>query len=153
MGGYVALLFAKKYPQRVDRIITLATKLYWDETTAAKEIKMLQPETIEEKLPAFAAELEKRHAPLNWKEQLLQTQQLLTNLGKQNSLDITDYKNILTPCLLMLGDRDKMVTLDETVNVYHALQNGMLAVLPQTSHPIEKADPLLLKFYMERFLK
>jgi len=152
MGGYVAMLFAKKYPQRVEKIVTLATKFLWDENIAAKEIKMLQPEIIEEKLPAFAAELQKRHAPLDWKEQLLQTQGLLNSLGKQNVLAIPGYEAITTPCLLMLGDRDKMVTLAETVDVYTALPNASLAVLPQTSHPIEKADTGLLQFYIERFL-
>lgn len=152
MGGYVALLFAKKYPQRVEKIITLATKFLWDETIAAKEIKMLQPDVIEEKLPAFAAALAKRHAPLNWKEHLMYTQQLLTGLGKQNILSVENCREISTPCLLMLGDRDKMVTLAETVEVYNTLPDAALAVLPQTSHPVEKADTCLLKFYIEHFL-
>ncbi len=152
MGGYIAMLFAKKYPQRVEKIITLATKFHWDETIAAQEIKMLQPQAIEEKLPVFAAELEKRHAPLDWKEQLLQTQHLLTGLGKQNVLAIPGYAVISIPSLLMVGDRDKMVTLAETIAVYNALPNASLAVLPQTSHPIEKVDTILLKFYIERFL-
>lgn len=150
MGGYIAMFFAQKYPQRVHKIITLATKFLWDEAIASKEIKMLQPAAIEEKLPAFAAELAVRHAPLDWKEQLLKTQQLLTDLGKNKGLE---YGLISSSCLLMLGDRDKMVGLAETWDAYQALSNASLAVLPQTSHPIEKADILLLKFYIDRFLQ
>jgi pimeloyl-ACP methyl ester carboxylesterase len=152
MGGYVAMYFARKYPQRVEKIITLATKFYWDETVAAKEIKMLQPPAIEEKIPAFAKELANRHAPLDWKEQLIYTQQLLHALGKNNVLTLEAYKDISASCLLMLGDRDKMVTLEETVNVYIQLPGSSLAVLPKTHHPIEKADLELLKFYIERFV-
>ena len=151
MGGYVAMYFARKYPQRVERIITLATKFYWDETVAAKEIKMLQPQTIEEKIPAFVKELASRHAPLDWKEQLQYTQDLLTGLGKKNTLAPEDYKTISTPCLLMLGDRDKMVTLEETTDVYKWLPDASLAVLPQTQHPVEKADTALLEFFIMRF--
>ena len=151
MGGYVAMMMAKKHPDRVEKIITLATKFYWDEAIAAKEVKMLQPDVIEEKIPAFAQELALRHSPLNWKEQLLQTQQLLLNLGKENALNLPDYKEINVPCLLMLGDKDKMVSLEETVAVYEQLPNASLAVLPQTTHPIEKVDNDLLKFYLERF--
>lgn len=152
MGGYVAMYIACKYPQRVEKVITLATKYYWDETIAASEIKKLQPQTIAEKIPAFAAELAGRHAPLDWKEQLLHTQALLAALGKSNVLVPGMYKDIVTPCLLMLGDRDKMVTLEETMQVYAGLPVASLAVLPQTHHPIEKADLVLLKFYIERFL-
>lgn len=152
MGGYVAMYFARKYPQRVEKIITLATKFYWDEAIAAREINMLQPQTIEEKIPVFAAELASRHAPLDWKEQLLYTQGLLAALGKNNALTGEMYKAISTPCLLMLGDRDKMVSLAETADVYKQLPNASLAVLPQTQHPVEKTDLGLLKFYIERFL-
>lgn len=153
MGGYVALYFAKKYPQRVNKVITLATKFYWDDMVADKEIKMLQPQVIEEKIPAFAQELATRHAPLDWKQQLLNTQQLLTALGKNNTLQSEDYRDISTPCLLMLGDRDKMVTLAETMDVYTWLPEASMAVLPQTGHPVEKADPELLVFHISHFLK
>lgn len=149
MGGYVAMYFAQKYPQRIEKIITLATKFYWDEAIAAKEIKMLQPAIIEEKLPAFAVELATRHAPQDWKEILLKTQGLLSGLGKSEGLA---YAAISNSCLLMLGDRDKMVTLSETSEAYQALPNAALAILPQTSHPIEKVNNDLLKFYIERFL-
>lgn len=153
MGGYVAMVFAQKYPGRVEKIITLATKFYWDEIVATREIAMLQAETIELKIPAFARELEKRHAPLDWKEQLAYTKDLLTGLGKKNPLTLEDCKNIKIPCLLMLGDRDKMVTLSETVDVYAALPNASLAVLPQTPHAIEKTAIQLLKFNIDRFME
>src|SRR5215203_1275354 len=44
MGGYVALYLALQAPALVRRIITLATKFQWDVATAAREVKMLQPE-------------------------------------------------------------------------------------------------------------
>jgi pimeloyl-ACP methyl ester carboxylesterase len=124
MGGYVAMIFAQNYPERVEKIITLATKFYWDETVAAKEIMLLQPETIESKIPAFARELEKRHAPLDWKQQLAHTRDLLTSLGKKNILTPGIFNKITIPCLLMLGDRDAMVSLSETEAVYKALPNA-----------------------------
>ena len=153
MGGYIAMIFAQNYPGRVEKIITLATKFYWDEIVATRETAMLQAETIELKIPAFARELEKRHAPLDWKEQLAHTRDLLTRLGKKNDLTSGNYKKITIPCLLMLGDRDKMVTLSETVDVYTALPNASLAVLPKTPHPIEKIPISLLKFTIDRFME
>ena len=67
MGGYVALYLAKYYPQKINKVITLATKFYWDEEIAAREIKMLDADLIQKKLPAFAQQLQQRHAPQDWK--------------------------------------------------------------------------------------
>src|SRR5687768_332802 len=50
MGGYVGMYLAKKYPELVEKLVTLATKFHWDEAIAAKEIKMLKPDLIRQKL-------------------------------------------------------------------------------------------------------
>lgn len=137
MGGYVALYLARQAPELIARVITLATKFHWDEATAAKEVKMLQPETILQKVPQFAETLRQRHAPADWEEVLRHTATMLQGLGRQNALALNDYNAITCPSLLMLGDRDKMVTLEETVAVYRQLPHGQLAVLPNTPHPLE----------------
>ena len=61
MGGYVALWLARFYPDRVGKIFTLGTKLKWNDEEAEKEIKMLNPEKVELKVPAFAQQLAERH--------------------------------------------------------------------------------------------
>lgn len=152
MGGYAAMYLAKHQPGKISKIITLATKYNWDENIAAKEVKMLDAATIQEKVPAFAAQLQQRHAPNDWKELLDKTKQLLTGLGKQNALQATDYPSISIPALLLLGDRDKMVTMDETINVYKQLPLGKLGILPGTPHPIEQVDISLLKHLIKQFL-
>ncbi len=151
MGGYVALYLAKHHPQRINKIITLATKFKWDETIAAKEIKMLNPEKIEEKLPDFANSLQSSHAPNNWKTVLQKTATMLLEMGKDNPLKNADYQDIQHQTLIMLGDRDKMVTLDETLEVYRALPHAQLSVLPNTAHPIEMIDKARLAFEMKTF--
>ncbi len=153
MGGYVALHAAKHHPQSINKIITLATKFAWDEEIAAREIKMLNAEKISEKLPAFAAALEKRHAPNDWKTVLEKTAAMLLEMGKNNPLKKADYQNIQQPALLMLGDCDKMVSLEETQEVYSSLPNGRLLVLPNTAHPIEVVDKGRLVFEIKTFLQ
>ncbi|RYY48002.1 MAG: alpha/beta fold hydrolase [Chitinophagaceae bacterium] len=152
MGGYVAMQIAADHPGLVGSIITLGTKFYWDATIATREVKHLQTEVIEEKIPAFAKELAARHSPLDWKDQMRRTAGLLISLGEKNSLELASYSKIEIPCLLLLGDRDKMITLSETTDVYHALPNAAMAVLPYTAHPIEKIDIELLKFFIDRFI-
>ena len=152
MGGYAGMYLAKYFPGKISRLITFATKFYWDEKVAAKEINMLDAETIAQKIPGFAKELEQRHSPQDWKQLLYHTKQLLEDLGNNNVLKTEDYPAISTPCLLLLGDRDKMVTLDETVAVYKQLPKAALAVLPQTPHPIEKVNLTVLSFFIRRFI-
>lgn len=151
MGGYVAFYLAKLHPEKVENIVTLGTKFHWDNETAAREIKMLQPELIEQKIPAFAKALQEKHAPADWKEMMQSTADMMKSLGAKNSLQAEDYKSISQPSLLLLGDRDKMVSLEETVAVYKALPQGQLAILPDTVHALDKVDNDLLLFYTGRF--
>jgi pimeloyl-ACP methyl ester carboxylesterase len=152
MGGYVALYLSKYYPERVQKIITLGTKFNWDETIASNETKMLDSTKIEEKLPEFAGSLQKRHAPNDWKTVLEKTTNMLTEMGKDNPLKTATYKDIPHPVLVMLGDRDKMVSMQETVEVYKNLPNAQLAVLPDTAHPIEMVNTGRLAFEIRSFL-
>lgn len=152
MGGFVAMYLAKLHPQKIKKIITLATKFNWDETIAAQEIKMLNADKIETKLPDFAAALQKRHTPNNWKTVLEKTAAMLTAMGKDNPIKPADYPAIQHPVLLMLGDRDKMVTLNETVEVYKNLPQAQLAILPNTGHPIEMVNANRLAFEINSFL-
>jgi pimeloyl-ACP methyl ester carboxylesterase len=152
MGGYVAMYLAKHHPSFVDKIITLATKFYWDEITAAKEIKMLEAETILQKIPGFAAQLRNRHHPNDWKIVLSKTRDMLVQLGRNNTLQIEDYKSIFAPSLLLLGDRDNMVTVEETMAVQKALANGKFRTLANTAHPIEHADTEMLASIVTGFM-
>lgn len=152
MGGYVAMYLAKHYPERINKIVTLATKFHWDEAIAAKEIQMLDADKIAAKVPAFAEALEKRHAPNDWKLVLSNTADMLDRLGADNTLKPGDYTSIQTPVLILLGDRDKMIGLEETVAVYKALPNAQMGMLPATPHPIEQADVARLSYFISNYL-
>jgi len=151
MGGYVALYLAKYFPERIEKVITLATKFHWDELTAQKEVRMLDADKIEVKLPTFAIELQKRHAPVDWRSVLNHTSEMLLEMGKDNPLKPEDYSTINTPALILLGDNDKMVTLEETIAVNELLPNSRLEILANTSHPLEQVDTVLLSSYIRDF--
>lgn len=152
MGGYVGLYLARHYPQKVEKVVTMASKFNWDEATAAKEIQMLQPEKIEQKIPAFAQTLKERHHPNDWKNVLAKTAAMMTALGAANTLKADDYTAIHLPVLVMLGDRDRMVGLDETLAVYKSLPDAQMAILPDTQHPIEQVDVQMLAFMLRKFI-
>jgi esterase/lipase len=145
MGGYVALYLAKHNPEKITKAFTFATKFNWDPEIAVKEIKMLDPEKIEIKLPAFAKALESRHSGNNWKTVLNKTADMMISLGEKNCLSLTDYTSIENPVQIGIGDKDTMVTLEETITVYRNLKNARLLVMPETQHPIERIDKQRLK--------
>lgn len=153
MGGYVGMYMARHYADKIERVITLATKYLWDVAIAAKEVMMLNPDKIEMKLPMYAATLHKRHEPQDWKEVLNKTAEMMLTMGNNNTMSIDDFAMIDKPCLILMGDRDKMVTLDETINIYKAVPGAQLGILPGVPHPIEQVDTGMLSFFIDRFMK
>ena len=94
MGGYVAVWLALKHPERVGKIITLGTKFDWSPESAEQEVRKLNAEKIQEKVPAFARILEHRHAPNDWKELLSKTRDMMLSLGNQPLLTEENLKTI-----------------------------------------------------------
>lgn len=144
MGGYAALYLARHYPYLVDKVFTFATKFDWSEETAKKETKMLDPQKIEEKVPKFAEELKRRHEPQDWKIVLQKTSEMMLNLGKEKELSTDDIKKIKHNVLVGVGDKDNMVTIEETLCAYQNLPAGNLLIMPGVLHPVEKMPVIRL---------
>ncbi|OKL40888.1 alpha/beta fold hydrolase [Pontibacter flavimaris] len=137
MGGYAALSLALHHPQRIRSIYTLATKFAWSVEAAERETKLLNPERVEEKVPAFAAALAQRHAPQDWKQVMQQTAGMMRQLGQSPILTPDTLPQLQLPVQVAVGDRDNMVTVEETLWAYRLLPNARLQVLPNTRHPLE----------------
>ncbi|NVK64504.1 MAG: alpha/beta hydrolase [Flavobacteriales bacterium] len=152
MGGYVGLLLAGMHPNRVDRIMTLGTKLAWSPEFSAQEVRKLNPEKIEEKVPRFAQFLEKVHAPLDWKKVVQDTADMMIDLGEKRPLD-DYYSTIMCPTLIALGSLDNMSTEEESKVVAEKLPNGEFQLIPDLEHPIEKVDASLLAEMLLKFMK
>lgn len=159
MGGYVALYIASKYKNKLNKIFTTATKFDWYEESSVKESKMLNPAKIEEKIPAFAKALEKRHSPHessqessnNWKVVLNKTAEMMVELGNKPVLRDEVLEKIENEVLISVGDKDTMVTLEETANAAGKLKNGKLFIFSETEHPIEKMDVKKLSTEIKNF--
>lgn len=148
MGGYVALYLALKHPQRIGKIFTLGTKFAWSPEIAAHEARFLNPQKIREKVPQFAATLQKRHAPQDWEKLLQQTAVLMKQLGQEPLLQSEEFRKIRQPVWIGLGEQDNMVTLEESREAAAALANGQLLILPDTPHPLEKVKPGVLAAFI-----
>ncbi|MBV1922715.1 MAG: alpha/beta hydrolase [Flavobacteriaceae bacterium] len=141
MGGYVALNIASQNKSCFSKIITLGTKFNWTPTSASKEVKMLNPKLINEKVPHFAHKLEKEHAPLDWEEMMNKTAKMMLDLGNGLALTSSNYQKILIPVYLGIGSKDTMVSIEETQDVHKSLHNSKLIILEEAPHSIEKINP------------
>jgi len=153
MGGYVALRLAAETPNVVSSVATLGTKLAWSPEVAARETSRLDPITIRATVPKFADALERRHTGAGgWETVLSRTAALMTELGRQPIVDASVISRITQPVRLMVGDRDNVVTIDETASAARGLSSGELCVLPATPHPFEQVKiPLLATVLIDFF--
>ena len=152
MGGYVALNTALKAPGSISKIVTLGTKFNWDIESANKEVRMLNPDKIEEKVPQFANKLKKEHHPLDWKEVVSKTANMMLGMANGNKLKEEDLKKINHNVVIGIGTLDKMVSLEESENASNLLPNGSLNQLKDFQHPIDKVDPSDLVLFVKEAL-
>lgn len=153
MGGCVGMLAAGQSPERIASVATLGTKYLWNEEASSAETRKLDPDKMEAKVPAFASSLSAMHGAERWKEMVHRTRAMIGALGVAPPFPKpeSDFAGIQQPCLVMVGDRDAMVPVEETRQVQLSLPNASLAVLPNTPHPINKVDPDVLAFHLRRF--
>lgn len=149
MGGYVALCYSLENPENLHSIMTLGTKFDWTEEQAVKESKMLNPDVIAEKVPKYAELLENQHGK-KWRQLLPAIAEMMISLGKNPPLK-DNLAKINLPVQIMVGDKDNMVTLEESIEVYRNIPNSKLAVLPDTKHPMDKIRPNILLNLMKDF--
>lgn len=149
LGGYVALRLALQHPNKIKGIMCFGTILDWSPAQAEKQIAQIMPEKLKAKVPSFAQYLEKLHGS-KWESVLLNTHNLLKRLGENALLNNDSFETLTVPVILSLGDRDVIVSFEETINAYRHLKHGSMIVYPQTAHPIEKIDH---KRVVEDFLK
>lgn len=144
MGGYVALTAQANYGNMFSQIITLGTKFDWSPAIAEQEIKMIDPEKIEEKIPTFAAYLASIQAPKDWKKVLLQTQELMRSLGNNPLLSSEILARIDIPVRMCVGELDKMVSVEETNVVQQQILHAAIEIVKDVPHPIQQIDPKIL---------
>jgi len=89
MGGYVGLYLAAYFPDRVEKLFTLATKLRWNPEIAAKETAFLIPKVVMEKIPKYAAALQSLHGD-QWESLMEKTATMLLELGKNPAISVED---------------------------------------------------------------
>lgn len=153
LGGYLGLMLALRQPRRVATLLMHATKFYWTPEAAAKMQDQLDPDMMAEKVPTYADQLVKDHGGRQWRSLVRQAAELTASLV-QGGITERQLKNMQTPVLVSVGDRDELVLLPEAFRLSRALPNGALLVLPNTRHPMQTVHlspllPMMQAFHIE----
>ena len=140
MGGYAALLAASQEPGRFASITTLGTKLDWSLEAAAAETRLLDPEKMREKVPAFAEQLRQRHAPADWAAVVRATAALMRAAGARPPLTAQRLATVRVPVQVLVGDADHTARTDAGRAQAALLPQGQYEVLLNTPHPLERVN-------------
>ncbi|MBL7810617.1 MAG: alpha/beta fold hydrolase [Bacteroidetes bacterium] len=144
LGGYVALCLALKPEQPLAGIITFGTKFGWNPESAKQEVVQLQPEILLEKAPAFAEDLQQRHAPTPWQALIKAIGNLMLNLGSHPPLNENTLADTRIPCLIIRGEKDRIAGAEETAQATGWIPGAQSITLPETPHQLERLNPELL---------
>jgi pimeloyl-ACP methyl ester carboxylesterase len=151
MGGYAALLFASSFPDKVDSVVTLGTKLKWDREGLDRELRMLDPQKMKEKVPQFALDLLNQHGSERWEELVHATAKLITGLHELAPLTKDSMERITCPVMLCVGDRDRTALPEHTLEAARFMPYGSTMVLPNTPHPFDAVDLNSMLPYLRSF--
>ena len=127
-GGILGLILGYKYTEKIDRMVL---------SGANANVEGLKPELVQ-----MMSGYEQIPDPRMKKHLKLMVDQKPISLDSLAKADI--------PVLLMVGDRDA-VTMEHTVQIFEALPQSNLCVLPGTSHFIDHEKPDQLIYWIREF--
>ncbi len=152
MGGYVALKLESMHPGTFEKVVTLGTKFNWNPEGAQQEARMLNVEKIEEKVPAFALYLQSLHGETEWKSVVARTADMMISMGVNPPITAEVLSGISLPVHCMRGEKDVMVTEEETLWAVNALQHASYEQVEGWLHPIDRIPTEELKILLMKNL-
>lgn len=147
-GGQTALELGMRYPELAGALVVGAawfrfTDAYraWLADFGFEAPGRVNLEHIEREMPWLVEIWQAWHAPRSadyWKTLLPQISPMW-----MTPLDYTeaDFQKIAAPTLILVGDRDEAVTLEEAVDMYRLIQNAELAIAPDSDHAFFWSKP------------
>ncbi len=153
MGARTAVELAARHPDRVHSMLVIAPGLRPEPSASVARVRMDPDKTLAEN-PIWAAELEQRHDPYQgagaWRRLLDAIREDTRHLTE---LMPEELRRIRLPVLLVVGDDDPWVPLDEAVRVKRQLPEGKLLVVPDCGHVVEAERPGIFNPAMTQFFR
>lgn len=159
-GGQVALELAMRYPGLASAyIVGAAVKDFSDVyLQALTQWGFVGPgevdfSRIQKATPEYVELVRSLHFPQGaeyWKE-------LLTGLSKMWFTPLNynndDFLKISEPLLILIGDRDDLIPVEDSAAMYRLIPNAELAVVPNADHALPRANVNMFSDTVLEFLK
>lgn len=143
MGAMTSLTFATRYPERLRTAIISGIDIVREPRSSVAR-RLMDPQRIEREEPAWAAQLERRHGPVQgegaWKRLL---PAIVNDITDAPELTFEDLRRVRLPVLLVYGDRDVFVPVDHAVSIYRHMPDARLLIAPNSPHTVMVAQPAL----------
>lgn len=147
-GGQTALELGMRYPESAGAFVVAAaffrfTDAYraWLAAWGFEGPGKVDLEHVEQTMSQYVEIWQTWHAPRGadyWKT-------LLPRISTMwmTPLDYTeaDFRKIGTPTLILIGDRDEMIPLEEAVDMYRLIPNAELGIAPDSDHTFPLSRP------------
>ena len=160
-GGQVALEIGMRYPDLPQALViggaytelTEASRTWVQSMLGDAQSPDVDTEQFERDNPDFAATLQQTYEPHGWKT-FLHSIKPMWNAVLNYSAD--DFARVVAPTLVLLGDRDGFVPIEEGIEMYRRLPNAECAVVPGADHndfivspaKVALVQPLMLDFLL-----
>lgn len=137
-GGILALLLAIHYPGKVAKAASFGANTYPGKKAIFDEIDQMVVDTLKKTKDAH-------------------TRLLYDLLDKEPHISKADLGKITAPFLIMSGDRDA-IRLEHTLEIFYAIKNANLFIMPGASHFGSREKPdlfnmVLMDFFNKPFSK
>lgn len=143
-GAQIALEFGMHHPYLVKAIVVGGALITISEEyiEGMKHIGISKPGVVDidkfvEELPDLAEKLSEIHSFVYgkgyWKEMLKIVSKMWLN---PNEFPGEKIKTVLAPTLLILGDRDEFISIEENLRMFQLIPNAELAILPNSTHDV-----------------
>ena len=150
-GSIVGLLVAMARPDLVDKLVVIG---------ANYDVSGLAPEAMEgfasvqadsDDLATFRTPYEavSPDGPEHWPVIVAKFKDMIAT---QPTISVEQLAGITAATLVVVGDND-MITLEHTVNLFRAIPNSELAVVPGSSHAVAMEKPELVNRLVLDFLQ
>lgn len=142
-GAIIALIVALKRPDLVKSVVAFGGNFHYSGTLPMLEWDGSISEDDYEEHKQTSPD-----APESLKEKIAK---MFSIWKSEPNLSIEDIKKINCPVLVLVGD-DDVISHHHTIELFEALPQGQLAVIPGTSHQANKEKPEIFQMFIREFL-
>ena len=152
MGGATALQFAARRPERLQSLVVIGISPEREPRTSVAR-RMMDPAFIDRD-PRWAATLSRRHDPVQgpgaWRRLM---PAIARDVAEQRLLEPADLIRIDAPTLVVVGDRDTFVPVDQAWALKRQLPDARLFVAPDCGHEVPARRPALFNEAISGFYR